>query len=410
MDEAFDTRELAAVLDDGAGAELTITDLPNDVLVSIFIAAGDSRWVRHTIPCVCKERAELYRSQDASPLYEKLEVDFRKERERALRERLAFRGLGLRRPVVHASRVISWTERRAGWVRELHLAGNYSGALKDLSPEDLGRLVAVVGPSSTALRIGPDPNQWESTFFELCQKPSWKSLRASVFPARRLRSFVVRSADASESDVEPLGQLAGSLEELALSTLHSGDDGSHKQESGLPRFPESFRALTELRHLELVGHARIKAISAKISSLKELQVLDLACCRLSSLPKELGELSGLTDLNLAGNMHLGNAPQDEAFPAELGKLKSLRVLDLSHCGLRTVPSFVGGLQSLERLALFENDEQICATLDILLEGCPCPRQVRLSDRCSSWTPESRAHLEAFKARLLAKNPNAKVYS
>jgi hypothetical protein len=209
MDEAFDTRELAAALDDDAGAELTITDLPNDVLVSIFIAAGDSRWVRHTIPCVCKERAELYRSQDASPLHEKLEVDFRKELERALRERLAFRGLGLRRPVVHASRVISWAERRAGWVRELHLAGNYSGALKDLSPEDLGRLVAVVGPSSTALRIGPDPNQWESTFFELCQKPSWKSLRASVFPDRRLRSFVVRSADASESDVEPLGQLAG---------------------------------------------------------------------------------------------------------------------------------------------------------------------------------------------------------
>ena len=109
-------------------------------------------------------------------------------------------------------------------------------------------------------------------------------------------------------------------------------------------------------------------------------------------------------------MNLGYAPQDEAFPAELGKLKSLRALVLSHCGLRTVPSFVGGLQSLERLALFDNDEQICATLDILIEGCPCLRQVRLSDRCSSWTPESRAHLEAFKATLLAKNPSAKVYS
>ena len=407
MDEAFDTRELAAALDDDAGAELTITDLPNDVLVSIFIAAWDSRWARHTIPCVCTERAELYRSQDASPLHEKLEVDFRKELERALRERLAFRGLGLRRPVVHASRVISWAERRAGWVRELHLAGNYSGALKDLSPEDLGRLVAVVGPSSTALRIGPDPNQWESTFFELCQKPSWKSLRASVFPARRLRSFVVRSADASESDVEPLGQLAGSLEELALSTLHSGDDGSHKQESGLPRFPESFRALTELRHLELVGHARIKAISAKISSLKELQVLDLACCRLSSLPKELGELSGLTDLKLAGNMHLGNAPQDEAFPAELGRMKSLRLLALAFCGLRAVPAFVGGLQSLERLGLSSELQVDTATFDVPIEGCPRLRRAKLY-KSEPWTPESLAHLEAFKAKLLAKNPKAVV--
>ena len=384
--------------------------------MSVFIAVEDDDWVRDTVPLVCKEWAELYRSKDASPLHETLEVDFEKEVENTVaREGGPRRGL---RPItraavqewalsrrVHASRVISWAERRAGWVRELHLAGNYCGALKDLSPEDLGR--PVVGPSSTALRIGPDPNQWESTFFELCQKPSWKSLRASVFPARRLRSFVVRSADASESDVEPLGQLAGSLEELALSTLHSGDDGSHKQESGLPRFPESFRALTELRHLELVGHARIKAISAKISSLKELQVLDLACCRLSSLPKELGELSGLTDLNLAGNMHLGNAPQDEAFPAELGRMKSLRLLALAFCGLRAVPAFVGGLESLEILGLSSELQVDAATFDVPIEGCPRLRRAKLY-KSEPWTPESLAHLEAFKAKLLAKNPKAVV--
>ena len=79
MAEAFDTRELAAALDGDAGAELTITDLPNDVLVSIFEAVGDLRYVRHTAPCLCKEWAELYRSQDASPLHETLEVDFLEE-------------------------------------------------------------------------------------------------------------------------------------------------------------------------------------------------------------------------------------------------------------------------------------------------------------------------------------------
>ena len=49
----------------------------------------------------------------------------------------------------------------------------------------------------------------------------WESLRDSIVPAGRLRSFVVKGflADASESDVEPLGQLAGSLEELELNTL-----------------------------------------------------------------------------------------------------------------------------------------------------------------------------------------------
>ena len=76
MAEAFDTRELAAALDGDAGAELTITDLPNDVLVSIFEAVGDLRYVSHTAPCVCKEWAELYRSQDARPLHETLEFSF----------------------------------------------------------------------------------------------------------------------------------------------------------------------------------------------------------------------------------------------------------------------------------------------------------------------------------------------
>jgi len=50
MAEAFDTRELAAALDGDAGVELTITDLPNDVLVSIFEAVGDLRYVKNTPP------------------------------------------------------------------------------------------------------------------------------------------------------------------------------------------------------------------------------------------------------------------------------------------------------------------------------------------------------------------------
>ena len=71
MADAFDTLELSAALDGDDGAELTITDLPKELLVSVFVAVGDSRWVRHTIPCVCKGWAELYRSQDASPLHER---------------------------------------------------------------------------------------------------------------------------------------------------------------------------------------------------------------------------------------------------------------------------------------------------------------------------------------------------
>ena len=49
MTEAFDTRELAAALDDD-DAKLTINDLPKELLVSIFIAVENQTWARHTVP------------------------------------------------------------------------------------------------------------------------------------------------------------------------------------------------------------------------------------------------------------------------------------------------------------------------------------------------------------------------
>ena len=51
--------------------------------MSVFIAVEDQGWVRHTVTLVCKYWDELYRSQDASPLHETLELHFRKEVERA---------------------------------------------------------------------------------------------------------------------------------------------------------------------------------------------------------------------------------------------------------------------------------------------------------------------------------------
>jgi Leucine-rich repeat (LRR) protein len=84
---------------------------------------------------------------------------------------------------------------------------------------------------------------------------------------------------------------------------------------------------------------------------EKLKEFDLHYCRLSSLPKELGELTGLTTLDLSVNENLGITTQDEAFPAELGEMKSLRALGLAGCGLRAVPAFVGELESLERLEL-----------------------------------------------------------
>ena len=188
-----------------------LNDLPNDLLVSVFEAIGDLRYVRHTFPLVNKAWNELYCSQAASPLHETLELDFwkesaaaraverqrdselralkRKERQRKRVKKREKRRQEcmkeLRRqgydgssdwddpgenpgewddpydsdsedweldcdtdsddewwehcpPVTHASRVISWAERRAGWIRKLHIKEGFEGAFKDFKSRDFG--------------------------------------------------------------------------------------------------------------------------------------------------------------------------------------------------------------------------------------------------------------------------------
>ena len=175
MVEANDTLEPVTALDDDDDdvpefpindLPKTINDLPKELLVSVFIAFEDPILVMQPVPLVCKEWDEIYRSQDASPLHETLEVDLRTEVERAAaaREWAPCRGL---RPItraaaqewalsrrVHASRVISWAERRAGSVRKLYLKGGFEGALEDFSSEDFfpsGKVEA--RPRRAALKI-----------------------------------------------------------------------------------------------------------------------------------------------------------------------------------------------------------------------------------------------------------------
>ena len=76
----------------------------------------------------------------------------------------------------------------------------------------------------------------------------------------------------------------------------------------------------------------------------------------------------------------------------------------------TVPVFVGELKSLEILDLSYNDLQNDAPLDFLIKGFPRLRQIWLRERPGAppRTPALPAHLEAFKAKLLAQNPDAEV--
>ena len=103
---------------------------------------------------------------------------------------------------------------------------------------------------------------------KLLGPPFWAALRARVVPARKLRKFYVMGIPKglSMSDVEPLGQLRGSLEVLGL----HGCESASNPPSGLRRFPESFLGLTNLKKLAFAYYSGIKAIPAGIANLKKL--------------------------------------------------------------------------------------------------------------------------------------------
>ncbi|EKP03618.1 leucine rich repeat protein [Leptospira kirschneri str. 2008720114] len=79
----------------------------------------------------------------------------------------------------------------------------------------------------------------------------------------------------------------------------------------------------------------------------DVRVLDLNGQKLTTLPKEIGQLKNLYDLNLDENP-LG------AFPKEIGQLENLRVLELNNNQLKTFPKEIGQLKKLRLLFLDAN--------------------------------------------------------
>ena len=135
-----------------APVPLKLTDVPNQVLVSIFFVAAeedsssglDSRFPLSARPSATSTaRATLRRSTSV------LLLDFAKEV--AAAKKTTPRRSSRREPVVRASRVLSWARRHAESVRELHLNPRDGASLGDFNATNFAQLVASVGPHLTEI-------------------------------------------------------------------------------------------------------------------------------------------------------------------------------------------------------------------------------------------------------------------
>lgn len=115
---------------------------------------------------------------------------------------------------------------------------------------------------------------------------------------------------------------------------------------GLAQMPSRVGQLTKLTELNL-AHNRLTSLPPELGQLAHLTRLDLSHNQIGSLPAELGQLASLTLLYLSHN------PLD-TLPADLGQLAHLTRLDLSHNRLATLPPALGQLANLTRLDLSNN--------------------------------------------------------
>ena len=85
-------------------------------------------------------------------------------------------------------------------------------------------------------------------------------------------------------------------------------------------------------------------LPSDIGKLTTLKHLNLNYCYLKSLPPEIGQLNSLAELNLQNN-------SITSLPPEIGQLTSLKTLRLSNNNLKSLPPEIGQLTSLEDLQL-----------------------------------------------------------
>jgi len=118
--------------------------------------------------------------------------------------------------------------------------------------------------------------------------------------------------------------------------------------TGLISLPEAMRGFTEMQELTVTSTA-MKTLPEWLGELSGLTVLNLShCTAISALPASIGALTTMHTLNLPGCSVLS------ALPATIGSMTGLQVLNLSHCtSITALPAAIGALTAMHTLNLSE---------------------------------------------------------
>ena len=143
---------------------------------------------------------------------------------------------------------------------------------------------------------------------------------------------------------------SGRVVSLDLSGTWDEENLRWKQRHGLSGpIPPELGNLTSLKSLVLAGNQLEGELPSELGILSELTRLDLGSNSLTgAIPPEFGDIYQLTELDLQDNNLRG------AIPSELGRVRDLTLLNLSRNTLSSIPSELGHLSGLRVLLLSEN--------------------------------------------------------
>ncbi|KAL0591418.1 hypothetical protein ABG067_001449 [Albugo candida] len=143
-----------------------------------------------------------------------------------------------------------------------------------------------------------------------------------------------------------------------------------------------------------VSHNNITQIREDIGTLETLSHFKMSQNALKGLPKGFFKLLQLVDVDLSHNQF------SACFPGEVGDLRNLRELNLSHNNLTALPESIGNLTFLENLSI---DNNRLRTLPDSIGKCSRLHALSVQSNQLSCLPKSLKHLSAITALHLCKN-------